>query len=816
MSIETTGKIIDQIPVEISYRIIELFSAGLYSSPNKAFEELVSNSYDAGATKVSVYVPLDKTLPNSILWVADNGISMDKDGLKNFWKIGTSTKRDIENEERPPIGKFGIGKLATYILTNKLTLVCKAGDGKYYAVTMNYSNINKNIDETIRLDERELTLDEVKSILTPLIKNGAQDLVSFKLWGDEAEKTWTFAIMSGLKPKALEIKDGRLKWVISTALPLNPKFDLLFNGSKLLSSKESLEPMKTWVFGKDDTIAEKFRYSTCVDEETPCINLPSLTNVTGKIDLYRDSLLKDKAENWGRSNGIFLHIRNRLVNIDDPLLGMPAMTHGVFNRIRIIVHADNLDEYITSTRESIKESNSLSELKQYIQRKFIEVKDWYFSTVEDEEKQNLASHKIAYTSASLSRRPLIIAVKSFLAGEISDMVTIDIPVDMSSEDKEKLLTQLEEELTTETGIIQKVEWVALNPEDPIAKLDLLNRTANINLMHPFFANFLDEVKSPLPFQLIALTEILTEALLIEMGVNQDEVKLIMWRRDSILRELTFSDRPNAPVVASLLQASLADSTGLEIAVTHAFNSLGFEATRISGKKNPDGKAMAYTGPLNSPQNYSVTYDAKSTGHTKISAKDANLARVDGHRDDYKAKFCCVVGIDFDGATDDASAVNADAKRLKVSLIRVKDLMTLVLLSGPKQVGLNELREFFENCHTVNETSNWIKKIREKEINRGPIKELLEAVFELSKLDTEPAHILALRLYSSVLNGYSAQQLQSLVESLEKLVPGYISLDNQIVSLQAKPEKILQVISQTFASDVPPEFMEIYLKAFQID
>jgi HSP90 family molecular chaperone len=136
MLLETSGKKIDEISVEISYRIIELFSAGLYSSPNKAFEELVSNSYDAGASKVCVHVPIDKTLPNSLLWVCDNGVSMDKEGLKQFWKIGSSSKRIDENVDRLVIGKFGIGKLATYILTNKLTLICKAADKNFYAVTM--------------------------------------------------------------------------------------------------------------------------------------------------------------------------------------------------------------------------------------------------------------------------------------------------------------------------------------------------------------------------------------------------------------------------------------------------------------------------------------------------------------------------------------------------------------------------------------------------------------------------------------------------------------------------------------------------------
>lgn len=38
-----TGTVADEIHVEISFEIIGLFSEGLYSSPNKAIEELVSN-----------------------------------------------------------------------------------------------------------------------------------------------------------------------------------------------------------------------------------------------------------------------------------------------------------------------------------------------------------------------------------------------------------------------------------------------------------------------------------------------------------------------------------------------------------------------------------------------------------------------------------------------------------------------------------------------------------------------------------------------------------------------------------------------------
>lgn len=819
MNLDSIGTKIDTIPVTISYKIIELFSAGLYSSPNKAFEELVSNSYDAGATKVSVYVPMDKSLTDSILWVADNGTSMDKEGLKQFWKIGESQKRQSEEQERLPIGKFGIGKLATYILTHKLTLVCKATDGKYYAVMMNYSSINKDSSssDTIELDEKELTLDEVKKLLSPLIKKSEQDLVIFNLWGENAESTWTFAILSELKAKATEIKDGRLKWILSTALPLNPSFDLYLNGAQIQSSKVKNDPWKTWIFGQDDAVATNPKYNYEVGEYkgSPCVHLPNLRNVVGQIDLYRDSLLGGKSEELGRSNGIFLTVRGRLINIDDPLIGMEALSHGVFNRVRITVNADELDDYITSTRESIKSSAALEDLRGYIKRKFSQTKDWYFEMVEAEEKKNRASHKIAYAAASLSRRPLIVAAKKFLDGELDDLVLTEIPKNLDDQEKADLIERLEADLTSEKGIIKDVEWVStLNPEDPIAKLNLAAGFARINLLHPFFANFLDEVKSLLPFQLIALTEILTECFLLDSGIGQDEAKDIMYKRDAILRELTFSDKPNAPFVASLLSASLGDSSGLEKSVTQAFNSLGFESTRIGGSKKPDGKAVAYLGPLNSPENYSVTFDAKSTSKDKIKATTAHVSGVDRHRDDYKANYACVVAIDFEGADDPNSAVNTEAKKHKINLIRAKDLLALVLLSSPKLIGLKEIREFFENCHTVIETKEWIEQLKAKEVTRGPIKELLEEAFKLWKSDTEPAYLSALRISNPELKKHSLDSLKSLVQSLERLVPNYISISHDgIVSLNVPPDKIMEAINQSFISDVPVDFRDIYLNAF---
>src|SRR5512137_3023335 len=117
----TAGREISSIDVRISYRIIQLFSEGLYSSPNKAIEELVSNSFDAGANNVHVIVAPDLLAQDAAIVVIDDGVGMDEAGLKEHWLIGVSNKRDPSRSPpkgRAQIGKFGIGKLATYVLAN--------------------------------------------------------------------------------------------------------------------------------------------------------------------------------------------------------------------------------------------------------------------------------------------------------------------------------------------------------------------------------------------------------------------------------------------------------------------------------------------------------------------------------------------------------------------------------------------------------------------------------------------------------------------------------------------------------------------------
>lgn len=817
MNLETAGKKIDDIEVTISHRIIELFSAGLYSSPNKAFEELVCNSYDAFASKVSVYVPSDLTVEGAYICVCDNGEGLDPQELKDLWKIGESSKRkgSERDKKRLQIGQFGIGKLATYILARKLTYISKKND-RYILATMDY-NLIKEDYKSLFISEREVNEEEAKNLLKLYVD---EDVVKFKLFGKDSEKTWTVSLMTELKPKASEIKQGRLKWILSTALPLNPGFTLNFNGEQIESSKIKVPIMKKWIIGKDDETATKLKDIECrVDtndgQEKYYVDFLNLKGVNGEFILYEDSLVEGKSSELGRSHGIFLSIRGRLINLDDPLLGMEAFSHGAFNRSRIIINADELDSNLTSTREAVKESLPFRQLKEYIKKKFNnEVRKYYFDQqTQIEEKKSVAS-RMAQTSYLTSKKPIYDFVQNYFLNQILNPILIEKP---SEDDKEELLNLYEKDLETGEQVIEHIEMAYRNVDAPIAKLNLKNRTLVINQSHPYVANYIDSNSNMIPLESMVITEVLTESHLYELGIDEDIVNGIIKRRDRTLRQLALADKQGIPAVAMYLKDSLDSANGLEDAVARVLTAIGFEVTPIGGKGEPDGKAEAFLGfdENGNSKGYSLTYDAKSTGKSRIAAGTAHLSGLKRHQEKHHADYCIEVAIDYQGSGDDESAISYESKREKVTMISAKDLIKLLLLVTPKQLGLDKLRDLFENCYSPNEVHEWVEKLEKREVEIPPYYDLVDIIYDLQKTDTEAPVVEVVRreLNKKINSKYSTKNVLDWLNLLANLVPGCVSVDSKYVSVQASAEIIKSRIHKAI-SEIPLDIQPLYNDIFK--
>lgn len=817
MIFENIGKKIDDIDVTISNRIIELFSAGLYSSPNKAFEELICNSYDAFASKVSVYCPDDLTVPNAYIWVCDNGEGLNQDELKNLWTIGKSLKRIDKNRDkrRLQIGQFGIGKLSTYILARKLTYISKK-NGRYIMAIMDYQLINDDRNG-IKIDEKEITETEAKSAVDELIDT---KMLSFSLFGNESSKTWTISLMTELKPKAAELQIGRLRWLLSSALPLNPGFSLWFNGVPVESSKVNNPVVKKWIIGENDETAEKMNGVTCSKEkgengeEHFVLNLPNLPGVYGEFILYEDSLVEGKSDNLGRSHGIFLSIRGRLINLDDPLLGMEAFSHGAFNRTRIIVCADGLDDNLTSTREAVKDSQPYYQLKEYIKKKFNnEVRKFYFEEENRRTEEKTVAYRMSQTAYTTSRKPLYNFVQKYFSNKIMNPLLISKP---PIDRKDELIDMYEKYLETGEQVIDRIDYEFSSIDGYMGNLDLLSRKLTINKSHPYIANFLDENKNVVPLESLVITEVLTEAHLYELPLDEDTVNEVIKKRDSTLRQLALSDKLGIPSAALFLRDSLANPSGLEDAVSRALSVLGFEVTPIGGNGKPDGKAEANLGYSTEGKNrkYILTYDAKSTKKDKIQAGTAHLSGLVRHRNDYHADYCMEVAIDYEGSADEMSAISKEARQQKVTMLTAKDLIKLLFLATPKQIGLDKLRELFDTCYSPQEVHDWIEQLETTKVEMPPYYELIDIVYELQSIDTEAPEIAVVRmkLKEKLNKDYSTSEVTKWLILLSNLVPGSISVEGRYVNVQVKAE-IIKARVQKAIQDVPQNMKPLYEELF---
>ena len=682
---------------------------------------------------------------------------------------------------------------------------------------MDYNRIQGDT-QRIFLDEIEISEMDAKSLVEQYTIVSGKDMVSFKMFGCEASDSWTLSILTDLKAKATEIQEGRLKWILRSALPLSPGFNLYYNREKIESSKIKIPILKTWIIGKDDITAESLEYATCVhdeDTDTYSVDFEFLKGVNGAFILYEDSLLGGKSSGYGRSHGIFLSIRGRLINLDDPLLGMEAFSHGAFNRCRIIINADGLDSNLTSTRESVKDSRPFNELKNYIKKKFNnEVRKYYFEVEEQQEKKKSVGYRLSQTAYTTSKKPIYKFIEKYYANEISNPFLIEKPQDTSAEE---LLPQYDDEDQEAKQVIETIEWGILGAQSPIAKLNLKTKTLTINSLHPYIANYSDAYRNTLPLESLVITEVLTEAFLYEIGIDETDIHAIMKKRDDTFRQLALSDREGVPAVAQLLHDVVANPMGLEDAVYRAFLALGFEARRIGGNGKPDGYAEAILGynPDGTTKNYSLTFDAKSTAGERIAAGTAKLSGLKRHQADYHATYAVEVAIGYAGEDDPESAIAKESQQQAVTVMKVQDLARLLLFAAPKQLGLAKLQNLFETCYTPSQVTAWIDELIQEKSDQGPYFDIIEVVYNLQKTDPEPPtiEVVRMKVNEKLKTSFSTAKIRTYIEALKNIIPGQFHLDDRYVSVDCSPEIIKRHITNAINSEVPAAMRDIYNAMF---
>jgi hypothetical protein len=671
--LEASGESRDNLEVRLSRELVSLLSEQLYTSPVKAIEELVVNAFDADATVCRARLPdvLTEEADDPIV-VYDDGVGMDLPGLADLWHIGHSSKRTEEvakRRKRQQIGKFGIGKLATYAIARHITYLSKTQNGPLLSAALDYEAFKP--DPTGGADAVSLPVVEL-----PLGAISADEALADSLRAagvpvddlSDTKQHFTIVVLEGFKPKVAELQRGRLRWVLATAMPLRAGFTLYLDDKEVPSSKETFDEIVRFAASdlpqsRLESLAEETGEQWTVDDgalRSPTFKL----GVKGEVVVTERTLTDKKSSDLRRSHGFFVRVRDRLVNIEDPLFGLTPLSHQTFNRFRADLEADDLDAAITAPRESVESTSDIrAQFETLLEELFYEARARYEKAQRDADKEKgKREHERNYVAPGLIEYPVADAISTVvgdadtidtaaLEGADADEAWFYLDLKPGSSARELLAGLYGSQRETTYTYVR----TQLGETGRLVRFDPAAATFVLNADHPLVRAHDDDGAARPLLEDVATAEALLEVYLREQHVPPAQIGEILERRDRLLRSLTRDRVYSLANIAADLRAAKDDEHDLEAALVTACRALGFVSKHIAGSSQPDGIARLTD---NRAGEVTMTLEAKSSKDVpSLNAIDfASLAR---HRDAHDATACLLVAPSYPGSKKGENAAAAE-------------------------------------------------------------------------------------------------------------------------------------------------------------
>ena len=754
---EDLGQVVEEIPVHISYEIIHLFSEGLYKSPHKAIEELVTNSYDANAKRVHILLPeadqngVNANLP---LWVVDDGHGMDVEGFRQLWRIAESNKANMTAQNgRSVIGQFGIGKLASYVLAWHLTHLSRVND-RFLLTSMNFHDVTgQRLTDAkpISISLREVTEDTAREQLS-----GIQDrdpvAWEFMFGKDSHSVSWTAAALSDFKDLYRRLQTGTLRWVLSTGLPLHTDFQMWLNGVKLTSSKETMKPLKTVPIDK---------------------TVPGIGPIKGTATIYKNTLTGGKSDQLARSNGFFVRVRKRVINLEDELFGLEAQNHSAWSRFALEVDADGLRDHLLSSREGVRESDATRAFREELRAAFNSCRAAY--DAQNTQRALDIMQLLEDSPSSWVYDPLLLSViNTTLSG--SESFYVSSPRKIQDVETSQWLSDFEGRIKEKP--FERMTFEGFGQNAPVLRYDPDDRYLVVNADHPFIDKLSDDGRRQRLAKLFATSESLLEGQLQDHGVDRAVIASLLDDRDRALRLLAGYDVPTAQEVIRRLQHATHDSTALERATGAVFQLLGFSYQRKGGNApGPDGVLSARLGRQGDTlTDYKLVYDAKQSNQPSVPAEKVVLSSLEEFRLEWSADFGFFIAERYQGETDDTSKLNKQFATLedegkRLTILKVAHLEKLTRLHYLHGVTLTELRSLFESSCTVTEVDTWLRVLEERLTAEGeiPLEILLECLEEDQEDPNATPNIAVVRSRMDQLKKFTPERLTARLKAMQSII-----------------------------------------------
>ena len=373
----------NKLTFEISLSVLDHLGRNLYRSFATVLGEAISNSWDADAKNVWIYIDRDK---NSF-FIKDDGIGMTAlDFQSKFLKIGYSKRREgqtVSPSGRPYIGRKGIGKLALLSCAEKIHVISKTEGADYIGGVIDNSGLDQAITDDLTPGQYEL---------------GANNLSIFESYTDGRDKG-TIIYFENIKDGIKNSLDF-LKKIIALYFRfslLESAFNIFIDGHKVTLDDLNNLAEKTEFLWKINELDDPYINEKLTTLKEPAKDIAMSGDVKGFIaSVSKPRHLKVIGTDERVSIDLFVNGRLRERDILKHIPTERLAENYFYGQIHFDTLDDERDRFTTSREGIIAEDPKFKEFLEKLRSKISEIlEDWDKWRIKHRQEGDVESDRIS-------------------------------------------------------------------------------------------------------------------------------------------------------------------------------------------------------------------------------------------------------------------------------------------------------------------------------------------------------------------------------------------------------------------------------------
>ena len=484
---------------------------------------------------------------------------------------------------------------------------------------------------------------------------------------------------------------------------------------------------------------------------------------------------------------------------------MRPLRYGTFNRLRANIDADDLDQGLKVSRDTVEESELKENFRRILREIFNEADARYLIETDDTktagqpkegEKKIVSPYQVEYPIADA-----LTIQKADSQGTEADEDSFYIEIDADTD-----LEELIQSLYRTPRDKFRYQYRGDNLASRLVRFNPRTSTFWLNQDHELVKEYAGDGQAKRLLEDFVTAEALLEIYLRESRLPPHIVGGVLEQRDSLLRRLVKDKTYMLSTIGKLLRDAANDANELEVMIVVAARGLGFVATHISGAGEPDGIARFIEYPGGEKK---ITLEAKSSDEVP-SLSTIDFAGLQSHVAQNRADGCLLVAPGYPGQSKADNEVARRAQSHKISCWTVEQFAKFAEDAELRQFNARDLLDIVLNHFSPDDVTAKLQEMTSQPSkSKSPLYHaILQSLQDLEgRMIDNPRNIGMITTEVSRLAGFgeiTQSEIRKAIRDMIGLSDGQLMLlkDDDVI-LHVAPGELASSLSHLTKQDINP-------------